>query len=55
MEDVKVEIKIDKFLSKDCFNINEVDINKLTIQMKMTIVNMKDIDKWKGFKIGLRT
>ncbi len=47
------ESKVSKFIQEK-FNISEGEVLAMTIQNKMSFVNMRDSQKWEEFKIDLR-
>lgn len=53
VETETTESKINKFLEDICKKTKE-QVSIMTIQSKMSLVNMKDPDKWEEFKLGLR-
>lgn len=56
METVKEETvhkKIDNFI-KDRFKKTDEEIKAMSLQSKMGVINMTDIDKWNEIKIELR-
>lgn len=48
-----VETQINRFI-EDKFNKTKKEVSMMTIQSKMSLVSMKDPEKWNEFKLGLR-
>jgi len=48
-----VEAKIIKFIEEK-FNKSRKEVEAMTIQNRMGLINMKYPDKWYEFKLGLR-
>lgn len=49
-----VERQIEQFIM-DNYGYPEEEVREMTIQRKMSLVHMRDMEKWEEFKLGLRT
>jgi hypothetical protein len=52
-KELSVELQIDKFI-KESYNYDDELVKSMTLQHKMSMINMKNQDKWEEFKLGLR-
>lgn len=48
-----VEVQINKFIEENC-NKTKDEVQMMTIQSKVSLISMKNEQKYEEFKIGLR-